>query len=67
MPKGIIFLGGSVANFQRGFDRSVRFIKAFILPQSMWQGAMQLGIILVMCLISVYRPTSFRHWKKTEK
>lgn len=33
----------------------------------MWQGAMQLGIILVMCLISVYRPTSFRHWKKTEK
>lgn len=52
---------------EHGWDFPVRFIKAFILPQSMWQGAMQLGIILVMCLISVYRPTSFRHWKKTEK
>lgn len=52
---------------EHGWDWPIRFVKAFILPQSMWQGAMQLGIILVMCLISVYRPLSFRHWGKPNK
>ncbi len=45
---------------QWNFDGPLRFIRAFILPESMWQGALQLLIILTMCLISVYRPLSFR-------
>ena len=39
-----------------GLDTPVRFIKAFILPEDMWQGALQLAIILTMCLVSVFRP-----------
>jgi drug/metabolite transporter (DMT)-like permease len=39
-----------------GLDAPVRFIKAFILPEDMWQGALQLAIILTMCLVSVFRP-----------
>ena len=45
---------------QRNLDAPLRFIRAFILPEAMWQGALQLAIILTMCLISVYRPISFR-------
>ncbi len=45
---------------QYGMDAPLRFVRAFILPESMWQGALQLAVILSMCLISVYRPLSFR-------
>lgn len=41
-------------------DGPLRFVRACILPESMWEGALQLAIILSMCLISVYRPLSFR-------
>ncbi len=44
-----------------GIDVMLRFVRAFILPESMWQGALQLLVILSMCLISVYRPLSFRN------
>ncbi len=39
-----------------GLDWPLRFIKACILPENMWQGFMQICIILFMCLISVMRP-----------
>lgn len=45
---------------QYGWDGPLRFIRSCILPEDMWQGAMQIAIILTMCLISVYRPLSFR-------
>lgn len=43
----------------RGLDGPLRFVRACILPESMWEGALQLAVILSMCLISVYRPLSF--------
>lgn len=43
-----------------GLDGPLRFVRACILPESIWEGALQLAIILSMCLISVYRPLSFR-------
>ncbi|MBR4741933.1 MAG: hypothetical protein IK079_03440, partial [Desulfovibrio sp.] len=43
-----------------GWDWPLRMVRSFILPESMWQGGMQLLIILTMCLVSVYRPLSFR-------
>ncbi len=42
-----------------GLDGPLRFVRACILPESMWEGALQLTVILSMCLISVYRPLSF--------
>ena len=42
-----------------GWDWPLRFIRSFILPESVWQGAVQFVLILSMCSISVYRPLSF--------
>lgn len=51
-----------------GLDWTLALIKACILPDNIWTGLLQLAIILSMCLISVYRPLSFRFWAgKTEK
>lgn len=44
---------------QYGWDGPLRFVRSCILPENMWQGALQIAIILTMCLISVYRPLSF--------
>lgn len=41
-------------------DAPLYLIRGCLLPENMWQGALQTGIILTMCLISVYRPLSFR-------
>lgn len=43
-----------------GLAAPLRLVKACILPESMWQGGLQTCIILSMCLISVYRPLTFR-------
>ncbi|MCR4666163.1 MAG: hypothetical protein K5657_02585 [Desulfovibrio sp.] len=49
-----------IASLSPGFlSDLLRFIRAFILPENMWQGALQLSVILIMCLISVIRPV---HW-----
>ena len=62
---GLLFwssLGNDLIDFLAPYhlDGPIVFVRAFILPESMWQGACQLLIILSMCLISVYRPISFR-------
>lgn len=38
------------------------FMKICILSESSWAALLQLSIIFSMCLISVYRPLSFRFW-----
>ncbi|MDO5484663.1 MAG: hypothetical protein Q4F27_07105 [Desulfovibrionaceae bacterium] len=43
-----------------GLDWPLRAIRACILPENMFEGALQVLIILSMCLISVYRPLSIR-------
>lgn len=43
-----------------GLDGALRFVRACILPESLWAVALQMFIILSMCLISSYRPLSFR-------
>ncbi|MGE9984134.1 hypothetical protein [Desulfovibrio sp. SGI.169] len=43
-----------------GLDGALRFVRACVLPENMWAGALQLCIILSMCLISSYCPLSFR-------
>lgn len=45
-----------------GIDWPLRMVRACILPQNIWTGLLQTAIILSMCLISVYRPISFRVW-----
>ena len=44
-----------------GLDWPLRFVRGFILPENVWQGGLQIAVILSMCLISVYRPLSLRH------
>lgn len=43
-----------------GLDAPLYLVRGCLLPENMWQGALQTCIILTMCLISVYRPLSFR-------
>lgn len=38
------------------------FMKICILSETSWSALLQLGIIFSMCLVSVYRPLSFRFW-----
>lgn len=46
-----------------GLAWPVQIIRACILPENMWEGGLQLGVILSMCMISVFRPLSFRPGK----
>ncbi|MCR5813996.1 MAG: hypothetical protein K6G15_05855 [Desulfovibrio sp.] len=48
-----------------GLDTPLRIIRSFILPETMWQGFLQLAAIFTMCLISVYRPLSLRRSKRS--
>ena len=43
-----------------GLDVPLRLVRSCILPENLWQGALQLAVIFTMCLISVYRPLSLR-------
>lgn len=52
---------------RHNLDMPLRFLKGCLLPQDMWQGAMQLAIILSMCLVSVYRPISLRRTPKEDQ
>ena len=55
----ILFLSGY------GLDAPLRLVRSCILPESMWQGSLQLAVIFTMCLISVYRPLSLRRQGRT--
>lgn len=69
---GILFLGPWGDNLieylsQYGLELPLRIIKLCMVPEDMWFGAQQLAIILIMCLISVYRPLTFKIWKKNKE
>lgn len=46
-----------------GLDGFLRLVRACVMPENMWQGLLQTGVIFAMCLISIYRPLSFRFWR----
>lgn len=46
-----------------GLDGPLRIVRACILPENMFEGGLQVLVILSMCLISVYRPLSLRTFK----
>ena len=48
-------------------DAPLRLVRSFILPESMWQGALQLSVIFAMCLISVYRPVALYRRRRYRK
>ena len=48
-----------------GLDWPLRFVRACILPENMYEGGLQVLLILSMCLISVYRPLSLRKFTNT--
>ncbi|MBQ7586332.1 MAG: hypothetical protein IJU40_08810 [Desulfovibrionaceae bacterium] len=48
------------------WDWPLRVIRSFILPESMFQGFLQLSVIFTMCLIAVYRPLRFP-WNRKKK
>lgn len=44
-------------------DWMLLFVRSFILPETVAGVLFQTGIVLSVCLISVYRPVSFRLWR----
>lgn len=46
-----------------GLDFPLSFMRSLILPQNLPAALLQTFIILSMCLISVFRPISFRLWR----
>lgn len=46
---------------EHGLGAALGFMRSLILPDSIWAIVLQTGIILSMCLISVYRPIGWWH------
>ena len=47
-----------------GLDGFMRMMRWFVLPENGWTALLQTAIVLSVCLVSVYRPLSFRFWQK---
>lgn len=43
-------------------DWTLRFMRTCILSETSWAAFLQLAIIFSMCLVSVYRPVSWKFW-----
>lgn len=58
--------GAEITQFLQpyGLDGFMRMMRWFVLPENAWTAILQTAIVLSVCLVSVYRPLSFRFWQK---